>query len=89
MSAPPPSDTPAEPRNGNGCLLAFLLMVGVGLLLPGLCAVVFALSEAGDLFRDAGIAALWVVSLAAGGAGVFLIGRARRIAGYPKRQDET
>lgn len=84
----PDQDTNAVPK-GDGCVLALLMAVGIGLLLPGLCAFVFALSVADELFNDASIAMLWVVSLAAGAGGVVLLARARRMAGYPQRRDES
>jgi hypothetical protein len=91
MSGPQPDPGTQPARKGDGCVLAILMVVGIGLLVPGLCAAVFALAVADklfrDLFSDARIAVLWFLSVAAGAAGVFLLARARRMAGYPDRRD--
>jgi len=42
----PPSETP-PPR--NGCLTAIMVLVGVALLLPGLCAAIFGVGSIIDI----------------------------------------
>ena len=45
-ASPPTGMPPPPPR--NGCLTAFMALVGIVLLLPGLCAVIFGvLTEKG------------------------------------------
>ena len=38
---PPPMPSPAPPAQRNGCLTAFMVLVGLILLLPGLCTMAF------------------------------------------------
>lgn len=38
---PSPSPTPPPPRR-NGCLQAIAILAGIMLLLPGVCAIIFA-----------------------------------------------
>jgi hypothetical protein len=42
MSQPPPSSIPPapQPNQRNGCLQALAIVVGIVLLLPGLCALI-------------------------------------------------
>jgi hypothetical protein len=69
-SVPPPAGMP-PPR--SGCLTAFMVIVGVVLLLPGLCALVFG---AGSLFSpsyDSGFTPFILFGLLVGFGGVMLI----------------
>ena len=74
--APTPPPPPPQPR--NGCLTAFMVLAGIVLLLPGLCAVVFG---AGNLFSshpDSGFTPFILVGLLVGFGGVMLIRAAIR-----------
>ena len=74
-SVPPPAGTP-PPR--SGCLTAFMVVVGVVLLLPGLCALVFG---AGSLFSssyDSGFTPFILFGLLVGFGGVMMIRAALR-----------
>jgi hypothetical protein len=67
---PPPPPVPQR----SGCLVAFMIVAGIILLLPGLCALIFggiALSEGGSFPSD--IASLIVLGLFVGAVGVLLI----------------
>ncbi|MBV9559931.1 MAG: hypothetical protein JOY90_05635 [Bradyrhizobium sp.] len=73
--ATPPSMPPSGPRpeQRSGCLTAILLIVGIIMLLPGLCALFFgglALTERHD---EIGVLPFVLVGLAIGFAGVMLI----------------
>ena len=47
----PPPNSPEEPRQRSGCVTAFMLVLGIILLLPGvLCAVLIV--AAGETGRD-------------------------------------
>jgi hypothetical protein len=73
---PPPPAPPPEPR--NGCLTAFMVIAGIIMLLPGLCALIFG---AGALFSshpDSGFAPFVLVGLLVGFGGVMLIRAAIR-----------
>jgi hypothetical protein len=87
MSAP--DETPSAAPRGNGCVLAILMAVGIGLLLPGVCGLAFLVGMSGELFNDPGIALLIFSSIAVGVGGVVLLGRARRMAGYPERRGDA
>ena len=74
-SAPPAAGMP-PPR--SGCLTAFMVIVGVVLLLPGLCALVFG---AGSLFStsyDSGFTPFILFGLLVGFGGVMMIRAALR-----------
>ena len=73
--------TAPEPAPRSGCLTALMVMVGIVLLLPGLCAVVFSLSSLGDPHFIDFLPVLGVCLLVALG-GVMLLRAARR---SPKR----
>ena len=77
--APPPTPSPppaAPPR--NGCLTAFMVIVGIVLLLPGLCAIVFGVGNLGSPRPDPMITLLVLIGLAVGAGGVLLIRSAIR-----------
>jgi hypothetical protein len=44
FSTPPPGATPPPQR--SGCLTAFMLVAGIILMLPGLCAIIVGASSA-------------------------------------------
>ena len=68
MLSPPPT---GRPKGLGGCLVAFLVLVGIVLLLPGLCSLAFMIAFGG---RDAGpIGLLWLVCFAIGIGGIMLI----------------
>jgi hypothetical protein len=75
---PPPIAPPPPPPPRSGCLTALMVIVGVILLLPGLCALLFG---AGSLFSshfDPGFGPFVVVGLLVGFGGVMLIRAAIR-----------
>jgi hypothetical protein len=75
-SQPPlagPSGVP-PPRPRNGCLTAFLVVVGIILLLPGLCALIFgigSLASPGGFEKE--ILPFVLVGLMVGAVGVLMI----------------
>jgi hypothetical protein len=79
---PPPSPlTPVPPRppeQRNGCLTAIMLLFGVILLLPGLCALIFGIGAMTDHSFDQTLLALVVLGLAVGFGGIMLIRNAIR-----------
>ena len=74
--APPPLTTPQPPR--SGCLTAFMVLVGIVLLLPGLCAVIFGVGSMGSSHLDPMVSLLVLLGLLVGVAGVLLIRAAIR-----------
>ena len=68
----PPVPTPGQAR--SGCLTALMVLFGVIMLLPGLCALLFggiSISDSGRI--DSGIAPLVFLGLVIGIGGVALI----------------
>jgi hypothetical protein len=74
LLAPPVPPTP--PR--NGCLTAFMVIVGIVLLLPGLCAIVFGVGNLGSSSPDPMITLLVFLGLLVGFGGIMLIRAAIR-----------
>jgi hypothetical protein len=70
-------DRPAGPTPGRNPLVTVLLiLVGIILLLPGLCSLIFSvmmLKDAGSLGRDPGIQLLLFFCFVVGACGVGLI----------------
>jgi hypothetical protein len=58
------------PPQRNGCLTAFMVILGVILLLPAMCTLIFAKA---DLFSDPSVAKLAAVIFAVGFGGIVLI----------------
>jgi hypothetical protein len=72
-SLPPeiPSGPPPRPREeSNGCLTAILIVIGIILLLPGLCSLLFVF---GGLVKSAGDIQFVAVCLMVGAGVVALI----------------
>jgi hypothetical protein len=79
QAAPPPIPprAPSPPRR-DGCLTAFMVLFGIVLLLPGLCAVVFGVGNLGSSHAEPVITMLVLLGLLVGAGGVFLIRAAIR-----------
>ncbi|MCP3404204.1 hypothetical protein [Bradyrhizobium sp. CCGB01] len=76
---PPPAPSPAAPPQRSGCLTAIMVIFGVIMLLPGLCALLFGGASVVDGGRiDSDIAPLVFVGLVVGIGGVALIWAAIR-----------
>ena len=71
----PPSATGAQ---RHGCLTALMVVVGIVLLLPGLCALIFGGLSLGDSHVDSTVISLVLVGLLVGVAGILLIRAAIR-----------
>ena len=83
MSAPqippfgPPPAPPQRPQGIGGCMVAFLVIVGIVLLLPGICSLIFmAVALPGGRVGD--IAGFWVVSFVISAFGIAAIAYAIR-----------
>jgi hypothetical protein len=84
---PSSSSEPAPPANApDGCGRLLLLLVGIVLLLPGLCSLGFLVGEIAQLlkdgslalFRDGGAVSLWIMGIALSVLGIFMIRTARK-----------
>jgi hypothetical protein len=75
----PPGVPPVpSPPPRNGWLTAFMVIVGIVLLLPGLCAIVFGVGNLGSSSPDPMITLLVFMGLAVGAGGILLIRSAIR-----------
>jgi drug/metabolite transporter (DMT)-like permease len=72
----PPSLPPPQQR--SGCLTAFMIIAGLILLLPGLCALLFGFGEMTSSSTDPVVTLLVLVGLVLGGVGVGMIWTAIR-----------
>ena len=72
---PPPAPPPAQ---RNGCLTALMVVIGVVLLLPGLCAIIFGVDNLTSPSPDSMITMLVLLGLLVGFAGIMLIRAAVR-----------
>jgi hypothetical protein len=73
---------PSSPAQRSGCLTAFMILAGLILLLPGLCAVIFGIGEFSSSSTDPVVMTLVTVGLILGAVGIGMIwtairGRAR------------
>ena len=76
-SPPPPPQRPRREQR-SGCLTAIMIIVGLILLLPGLCAVIFAVGEFTGSSVDPIVMFLVVIGLALAAIGVGMISSAIR-----------
>ena len=67
----PPGPTP--PAQRSGCLTAFMIIAGIILLLPGLCALLFAGAELTGGSFPSDIMSFIVIGLFVGFLGIMLI----------------
>ena len=77
-STPPTQSPPPAAPPRNGWLTALMVIVGIVLLLPGLCAIAFGVGSLGWSHPDPMITLLVLVGLAVGAGGVLLIRSAIR-----------
>jgi hypothetical protein len=68
-----PTPPPDLPPQRNGCLTAFMVIVGVILLLPGLCALIFGVGSLTSGGLDRGILPFVLVGLMVGAGGLLMI----------------
>lgn len=70
---PPYQYVPPPPSPRSGCATAFMVLFGLILLLPGLCAILFGVGTLTSSRPDPGILSLVLLGLLVGFAGVMLI----------------
>jgi hypothetical protein len=71
--SPPPSLPPPLPPQRGGCATAFMVLFGLILLLPGLCAILFGVGGLTESRPDPSVVFLILLGLAVCFAGVMLI----------------
>jgi uncharacterized membrane protein YjjB (DUF3815 family) len=77
-SVPPTLPPSSAPPPRNGCLTAFMVLAGIVMLLPGLCALIFGFASLSESHYDSGFTPFIVVGLLVGFAGIMLIRAAIR-----------
>jgi hypothetical protein len=77
QAAPPPIPPRAPPPRG-GCLTAFMVIAGVILLLPGVCALIFGFDTLTSSRSDPVVTMLVTLGLMVAVGGIFLIRAAIR-----------
>jgi hypothetical protein len=75
---PAPPQLPPPPAQRSGCLTAFMVVAGLILLLPGLCAAFFGANEFTSSGSEPVVTVLVAIGLALGAFGIWLIWRAIR-----------
>lgn len=78
LSDAAPAPVPTPPPARHGCVTALMVLVGLILLLPGLCAVIFGGAMLKEMLRDPSLTFLVLLGLAAGAGGIFLLRAAAR-----------
>ena len=78
MSIAPEPPPPAPPRlpppaQRNGCLTAVMVVAGLIMLLPGLCAIIFAIGSLTNSYLEPILVVLVVLGLLVGFLGIMLI----------------
>jgi hypothetical protein len=73
---PPDLGAPLPPR--HGCLTGLMVLVGIVLLLPGLCALLFGVGSISNGHFEPGLMPFVVAGLVVGAIGVLLIWAAIR-----------
>ena len=76
MTDPYPAPPP-RPQGMGGCLAIFLVLVGIVLLLPGICSLLF-IGLGGFGGGDGSIVGLWLLSFLIAAGGIALIAFAVR-----------
>jgi hypothetical protein len=74
--SPEPAGTPNAP---SGCVSVLLVIIGIIMLLPGLCVVGFMIADRTLIPSEGSIVTLWIICLAISAVGIYvLIAVARR-----------
>jgi hypothetical protein len=77
VSDPDNAPLPPPPER-DGCLTLLMVLVGIVLLLPGLCAVIFGVAYLRDSHFDSSLMAIILLCLLVGFGGIMLIRAAIR-----------
>jgi hypothetical protein len=77
MSDTPPPPSPPPPER-HGCLTAIMVIAGLIMLLPGLCAIIFGIGSLTNSYFEPIVVVLVVLGLFVGFLGILLIRAAVR-----------
>ena len=70
---PTPVPTPVPTPASGGCLTAIMILAGIVLLLPGICAIILIGIDSREIMHDATLGLATIAMLGAGAGGVALI----------------
>jgi len=77
---PPPALAPGDPHwrppttnRGKGCLTAFLILIGLIMLVPGVCGIILVGYDWQEITRDQGALGITAGLLAVGACGILVI----------------
>jgi hypothetical protein len=73
-----PQPPRVPPRTLGGCASVFIALIGVVLLLPGICSLVFLVASMQGGGPPGGIVGIWVFTFVIAAIGALLIGYAIR-----------
>jgi hypothetical protein len=68
-----PEPPPVPPRTLGGCATVFIALLGVVLLLPGLCSLIFFVGSLPAGASDGGLFGLWLFTFLIAALGIVLI----------------
>ena len=68
---PTPSAPPPRPQGMTGCTVVFLVLIVIGLLLPGLCSLLFIVAGVGRF--EGSVVGLVALTFTIGAGGIALI----------------
>ena len=69
----PPPRRPAGKSGSHGCLSVILALIGIILLLPGICSVIFMTSVLRPGVDPGGLASIWAMTFLVAAGGIVLI----------------
>ena len=76
MSAPgesPPAELPPSSKNLGGCLVALLVLIGIALVLPGICSLLFMMPLVFGRSSLRGWELVWLITFVIAAGGIALI----------------
>ena len=91
MSSPgewPPVERPPPATRPSGCLAPLLGLVGIVLLLPGICSLLFMISSWSGDEMARGWGGIWVITFVIAAGGIALIRYALRNSARPRDPHE-
>jgi hypothetical protein len=84
---PPPPPLTAAQGAAQGCLAVFLFLLGIVMVLPGLCSLVVATMSGGDMSVE--FVLLWIITFVIAAGGIMLLRHARQMARQTREAREV
>ena len=76
MSAPgesPPAELPSSSKDLGGCLVALLGLIGIAMMLPGICSLLFMIPFVLGRSSPGGWELVWLITFLVAAGGIALI----------------